>query len=52
MLQRGALKNNVAKDMAALRQKSSINITEKAFSDAYNKFVETYLKDQAAKGGS
>lgn len=51
MLDAGGRKNDVPKEMAELRKRSKITIGEKAFSDAYQKFVDTYLKDQSTKTG-
>jgi len=51
MLQKGRLQNNVAKDMATLRANAKVDISQKSFADAYAKFMEAFLKDQAAKTG-
>lgn len=51
MLMKGREKNNVAKDMAALRASAKINIEQKSFADAYAKFMQAYLKEQTAKKG-
>ena len=40
MLQRGQQKNNVAKEMADIREKANIQIANKAFADMYKKFLE------------
>ncbi len=46
MLQKGAVKNDVDKEMAAQRSKAKIDIKEKTFADAYKKFIDAYLKQQ------
>ncbi len=51
MLQRGRTKNDVTKDMNEMRAKAKINIEQKPFADAYAKFTEAYLKQQAGKPG-
>lgn len=51
MLERGSQKNDLAKDMAAMRTKSKVDIKEKAFADAYARFVENYLKSATAPRG-
>ena len=50
MLQAGSAKNSLSKDMADLRKRSSIEISEKSFASAYQRFVDTYLKAQSTKG--
>ena len=51
LLDKGAVKNNVAKEMYDLRAKSNIDIKDKVFADAYARFMEAYKKDIALKGG-
>ncbi len=52
MLQKGSNKNDVAKDMAELRSRSKVDIKEKLFADAYQRFIDAYLKlQQAASNG-
>jgi parvulin-like peptidyl-prolyl isomerase len=48
MVQHGLEKNNLMKDMAALRAKATIEIKQKEFADAYDKYVQAYLHDQNA----
>lgn len=40
MLQKGQQKNDVAKEMADMRAKASIDIANKAYADMYKKFIE------------
>ncbi|MFI5386313.1 MAG: peptidyl-prolyl cis-trans isomerase [Fimbriimonadales bacterium] len=48
MMENGKKKNNIKKELNALRAKATIDIKEKGFSDAYKKFMDAYLK---ASGG-
>jgi parvulin-like peptidyl-prolyl isomerase len=49
MMDKGAIKNNVQKEMFDLRSKANIDIKDKAFSEAYNRYIEAYKKDQSIK---
>ena len=49
MLDKGAIKNNVAKEMFDLRAKSNIDIKDKVFADAYSRYMEAYKKDVALR---
>lgn len=40
----GAVKNDIQKEMNAMRLKAKIDIKQKEFADAYKKFTETFLK--------
>jgi parvulin-like peptidyl-prolyl isomerase len=44
MLQKGTMKNDVGKELAELRAKSKIDITNKVFADIYKKFMEEFLQ--------
>ncbi len=50
MLDKGSIKNNVAKEMFDLRAKSNIDIKDKAFQEAYSRYIEAYKKDTSLKG--
>lgn len=49
MMDRGKVKNNLKAELDALRSKASIDIKEKGFAEAYQKFIDAYLKGN--KGG-
>lgn len=44
MLNIGQNKNDIQKEMVAIRQQAKIDIKDPAFADAYRKFIEAYLK--------
>ncbi|MEZ0327675.1 MAG: peptidyl-prolyl cis-trans isomerase [Fimbriimonas sp.] len=44
MLDRGTVKNDIRKEMNALRAKAKIDIKEPQFAEIYKKFIEQYLK--------
>lgn len=44
---RGKVKNNVIKEMAAARAKAKVDIKQPEFADVYKKFIEGYLKQQS-----
>lgn len=51
MLNKGQVKNiNITKEMNDLRAKSNIDIKDKAFADAYTKFMDAYMKGVSSKG--
>jgi parvulin-like peptidyl-prolyl isomerase len=50
MMDRGATKNNIAKEMRDLRDKTNIDIKDKAFAEAYTRFIEAYKKESSGKG--
>jgi len=50
MLDKGAVKNNIAKEMFDLRSKANIDIKDKGFAEAYARYIEAYKKDIAVKG--
>ena len=50
LLDKGNIKNNVAKEMQELRVKSNIDIKDKSFAEAYVRFMEAYRKDISLKG--
>lgn len=50
LMNKGRVKNDVAKEMQDLRSKSNIDIKDKTFADAYAKFIEAYRKDISLKG--
>lgn len=50
MLDKGAVKNNIAKEMFDLRSKANIDIKDKGFAEAYSRYIEAYKKDSAVKG--
>lgn len=50
MMDRGSIKNNVAKEMQDLRAKSNIDIKDKGFAEAYARFMEAYQKNISLKG--
>ncbi len=50
LLDKGAIRNNVAKEMQDLRAKANIDIKDKTFADAYVRFMEAYKKDIALRG--
>lgn len=50
LMNKGRVKNDVAKEMQELRAKSNIDIKDKSFADAYAKFIEAYRKDISLKG--
>jgi parvulin-like peptidyl-prolyl isomerase len=47
----GQVKNDIRKDMNALRMKAQINITEPEFAAIYKRFIDAYLKQTGATGG-
>lgn len=44
MLERGAIKNDIAKEMAQMRSQAKIDIKDKVFADNYKRFIDAYLK--------
>lgn len=44
MMDQGKFKNHIKADLDAMRAKATIDIKEKAFADAYKKFIDAYLK--------
>ena len=50
MMDKGNVKNNIAKEMFDLRVKSTIDIKDKAFAEAYVRFMDAFKKDVALKG--
>ncbi|WP_227625149.1 peptidylprolyl isomerase [Fimbriimonas ginsengisoli] len=44
MMDRGNVKNNIDKEMKAMRLDAKIDIKEPNFADAYRKFIDAYLK--------
>ncbi len=44
MLDRGRVKNDIRKEMNAMRAKANIDIKEPQFAEIYKKFIEQYLK--------
>lgn len=44
MADKGAVKNDIQKEMMALRSKAKIDIKQPEFADAYKKFIGAYLK--------
>jgi foldase protein PrsA len=44
--------NTIAEDMAEMRKAAQIDIKRKDFADVYNKFIDMFLKQQAAKLGT
>jgi parvulin-like peptidyl-prolyl isomerase len=50
MLDKGNVKNDISKEMLALRLKSNIDIKDKSFAEAYVRFMDAYKKDAALKG--
>lgn len=50
MIDKGRVKNDVAKEMYALRSTAKIDIKDKAFAEAYSKYIEAYKKDATLKG--
>lgn len=50
LMNKGRVKNDVAKEMQDLRAKSNIDIKDKSFADAYAKFIDAYRKDISLKG--
>lgn len=44
MMDRGTVKNDIQKEMIAMRQSAKIDIKQKEFADAYQKFIQAYLK--------
>lgn len=42
MIDNGRVKNDLTKDMAAMRAKAKIDIKQKEFAEAYNKFMRTF----------
>ena len=50
MLDKGNVKNNIAKEMFDLRVKSNIDIKDKAFAEAYVRFMDAFKKDVSLKG--
>ena len=44
LLDKGAVKNDIQKEMIAVRQKAKIDIKQPEFADAYRKFIEAYIK--------
>jgi len=51
MIDKGQVKNDVAKEMLALRSTAKIDIKDKVFAEAYSKYIEAYKKDAALKAG-
>lgn len=51
MVDQGSVKNNIDKEMAAIRAKAKIEIKNQKFADAYKSFVDNYLKHQSTGGG-
>lgn len=47
-MDRGRIKNDIKKDLDALRRKATIEIKDKALSEAYKKYIDAYFK---ATGG-
>jgi parvulin-like peptidyl-prolyl isomerase len=45
MMDRGKVQNHLKADLMALRTKSTIDIKEKGFADAYKKFLDAFLKN-------
>ena len=50
LMDKGSIRNNVAKEMFDLRLKSNIDIKDKVFAEAYVRFMDAYKKDAALKG--
>jgi len=48
MLQRGAARNDLGKEMLDMRLNAKIDIKQKEFADSYGKFIAAYLKQQEA----
>jgi parvulin-like peptidyl-prolyl isomerase len=44
MLDRGAAKNNVLREISDMRKSATVDIKQKEFADIYQSFVRTYLK--------
>lgn len=51
MLQRGSVKNDLVKEMAQYRAKAKIDIRQKEFADAWEKFINSYLKEKGVGSG-
>jgi len=45
MLDKGAVKNDIEKEMKAMRGKAKIDIKQAEFRDSYKKFIDAYLKE-------
>jgi peptidyl-prolyl cis-trans isomerase SurA len=54
MLDKGQATNDMAKQMAVIRKAAVVDIKQKEFAEAYQKFIDSYVKQQEAKtsGGS
>jgi foldase protein PrsA len=44
LVDKGGVKNDIQKEMMAIRQKAKIDIKQPEFAEAYKKFIEAYLK--------
>jgi hypothetical protein len=44
MLQRGAIKNDIGKEMSQIRSQAKIDIKDKTFADNYKRLIDAYLK--------
>jgi parvulin-like peptidyl-prolyl isomerase len=51
MLDRGVVQNDIQKEMLAMRTQAKVDIANKEFADAYQKFIEAFLKDAQRGGG-
>ncbi len=52
MLDKGRVKNDIAKMMLDARKTAKIDIKNKEFAEAYKKFIDNYLSQQEAKTGT
>jgi len=52
MLDKGRVKNDIAKMMLEARKNAKIDIKNKEFAEAYNKFIQNYMSQQEAKTGA
>lgn len=52
MLDKGRVKNDVAKMMLDARKNAKIDIKNKEFAEAYKKFIDNYVSQQQAKTGT
>jgi hypothetical protein len=50
MLDRGRVRNDIQKDMLAMRKKANIDIKSKEFAEAYKRFIESYLRQVEGAG--
>ena len=51
MLDKGVIKNNVAKDLSELRKTAKIDIKQKEFAAMYTEFITTYFHDIVQRVG-